>query len=152
VLGLVFLLDLIGDKIVVIDHVLHLAGTVVAPVSGAIVFVAQENLLSDIHPLLAAGAGMALGESAHLLRSAARPVVTASSGGVGNPIVSVIEDVVSAVLTVFAVIVPVLAFLSVVGLVVAVVLLVRRWRRRGGRTTAPAAARRDRRPRGRLST
>ena len=47
VLGLVFLIDLVGDKIAVVDHVLHAAGTVVAPASGAVVFAAQENLLFE---------------------------------------------------------------------------------------------------------
>lgn len=142
VLGVLFLLDLIGDKIVVIDHVLHAFGTVVAPLSGAVVFAAQENLLSHTHPWLAAGAGMVLGESMHLGRSALRPAVTAGTGGVGNPIVSAIEDAFSAVLTLLAVVVPILAFLFLVAMVFFAVRFLRRWRRHrsDARARAPGLA------------
>jgi hypothetical protein len=94
------------------------------------VFAAQENLLSQSHPWLAAIAGMALGETVHLARSAARPAVTAGTGGTGNPVVSLVEDLLAALLTVFAVVLPIVA----IGLLVVVSILVarrvRRWRRR----------------------
>ena len=109
VLGALFVADLIGDKIPAIDSVLHLFGLVVAPASGAIVFAAQENLLSNAHPVLAGGVGLVLGGSVHAARSTIRPAVTATTGGIGNPIVSFVEDAVSLVLTVLAVVVPVLA-------------------------------------------
>jgi hypothetical protein len=136
-LGVVFLIDLIGDKVPVVDSVLHAVGTIVAPVSGAIVFAAQENLLSQSHPWAAAVAGMVLGETVHLARSAIRPAVTAGTGGVGNPIASAIEDAISFVLTVLAVLVPLLAF---VGVVTGAVLVVRRRRRRRGGAAAAAFA------------
>jgi heme exporter protein D len=131
-LAVVFLLDLVGDKVPVIDHVLHAVGTVIAPISGAIVFGAQENLLSQSAPWAAAVAGMVLGESVHLARSGVRPAVTAGTGGVGNPVLSAIEDAAAFVLTVLAVVVPVLAF---VGLVVGVVWVWRRVLRRRRRRT-----------------
>ncbi len=130
VLGVLFLLDLIGDKIAAIDSVLHVFGLVVAPASGAIVFAAQENLLSNSHPVLAGGVGLVLGGSVQVARTALRPAVTATTGGIGNPVVSAIEDAVSGVLTVLAVIVPVLAFLTLAGLVAWAVVVFRRWRSR----------------------
>ena len=136
VLGALLVLDLIGDKIPVIDHVLHAVGVVIAPASGAIVVLAQENLLTHVHPALAALTGMVLGGTIHAGRSAVRPAVTAGTGGVGNPVVSIVEDVCSATLTALAIIVPVLAFGLVIALVVAGVVVFRRWRRR-------RAARRD---------
>jgi len=101
-------------------------------VSGAIVFGAQASLLSNSHPWAAALAGAALGGSVQAARSGFRPAVTATTAGVGNPVVSVIEDVISATLTVLAIVVPVLAFLALVGLVVWASLWWRRWRRRRG--------------------
>lgn len=129
-LAVVFVLDLVGDKVPVVDHVLHAVGTVIAPISGAIVFGAQENLLSQSAPWAAALAGMVLGESVHLARTAVRPAVTAGTGGTGNPVASAIEDLISFVLTVLAVLVPVLAFVGLVTLVVWTWRRVRRWRRR----------------------
>ena len=137
VLAALFLADLVGDKVPMVDHVLHAVGTVIAPVSGAIVFGAQENLLSQSAPWAAAVAGMVLGESVHLARSSVRPAVTAGTGGVGNPVMSAIEDAVSFVLTVLAVLVPVLAFVAVVVVTVVVWRKVRRWRRRRIESTAP---------------
>ena len=139
VLAVLFVLDLVGDKVPVIDHVLHTVGTVIAPISGAIVFGAQENLLSQSAPWAAAVAGMVLGESVHLARSTVRPAVTAGTGGAGNPVMSAIEDVVSFVLTVLAVLVPVLAFVALVVVTIVVWRKVRRWRRRRSVDTAPAA-------------
>lgn len=137
VLAALFVADLVGDKVPVVDHVLHAVGTVIAPVSGAIVFGAQENLLSQSAPWAAAVAGTVLGESVHLARSSVRPAVTAGTGGVGNPVMSAIEDAVSFVLTVLAVLVPVLAFVAVVVVTVVVWRKVRRWRRRRIESTAP---------------
>ncbi|MFM7062696.1 MAG: DUF4126 domain-containing protein [Actinomycetes bacterium] len=136
VLGALLVIDLVGDKVPVVDHVLHVVGMVVAPVSGAVMLLAQENLLSQSHPGLAAAAGVALGGTVHLSRSAVRPVVTAGTAGAGNPVVSAVEDIVSLALTVLAVLVPVLAFVAL--LVGSVVLWrkVRAWRR-------ARAARRD---------
>lgn len=132
VLVVLFLLDLVGDKVPAIDSVLHVVGLVVAPASGAIVLAAQDNLISNSHPALAGTVGLVLAGSVHMARGALRPAVTATTGGMGNPVVSAIEDVVSATITVLAVIVPVLAFLFVVGLAVWAVVLFRRWRSRRG--------------------
>lgn len=141
VLGALFVLDLIGDKVPALDSALHAAGLMVAPVSGAIVFGAQASLLSDSHPWLAALAGAVLGGSVQAARTVTRPAVTATTAGVGNPVVSLIEDVVSAVLTVLAILVPVLAFLLLVGVVVWAVLSWRRWReRRTARLTARSSS------------
>lgn len=130
VLAALFLLDLVGDKVPVVDHVLHVVGLVVAPVSGAIVFAAQAQLLEGSNRWLAAAVGMVLGGTVHLGRSAVRPAVTATTGGVGNPVVSAVEDAVAAVLTVLAILVPVLSFLFLVAVVVWVGRRIRRWRAR----------------------
>ncbi|MEX0767570.1 MAG: DUF4126 domain-containing protein [Microthrixaceae bacterium] len=117
VLGVLFLIDLIGDKIVIIDHVLHVFGLFVAPVSGAIVFSAQAELLSNSHPVLAALAGVILGGTMHAGRSALRPVVSASTGGIGNPVVSFIEDLMAVAVVVLAILVPVISFILLITLV-----------------------------------
>ncbi len=127
VLAVLLVVDLIGDKVPVVDSVLHVVGLVVAPASGAIVFAAQDNLISNSHPLLAGAMGVTLAGSIHAARGAVRPAVTASTAGVGNPVVSAIEDVISAVVTVLAVVVPLLAMFAVIG---AAAWLVVAWRRR----------------------
>jgi hypothetical protein len=130
VLAVLFVVDLVGDKVVVVDHLLHVVGLVVAPVSGGIVASAQAELSGSVPLWLTAtvGAGLALGFQGG--RSALRPAVSAVSGGAGNPVVSVLEDVASFSLVVAAVVVPVLAALGVVVVSAGVVVLVVRRRAR----------------------
>jgi len=108
------LLDFVGDKIPVVDHALHLVGLVVHPIAGAMVSLAAENSASGTHPVLAAVCGLILAGGTHAARAAARPVATVTTAGLGNPVVSLIEDIVSLILAVLAVLLPVLAFVLVV--------------------------------------
>jgi hypothetical protein len=55
-----------------------------------------------------------------------RPASTAATGGLGNPVLSFAEDVVSALLTAIAFVLPLLAVVLLAALVVA---LARGWRR-----------------------
>ena len=128
-LGILTIADFVGDKIPAVDHVLHGIGTVVAPVSGAALFAGQTGLETDIPTLVAALAGGATAEAVHTGRAAVRPASTATTGGAGNPFLSLIEDAGSALLTVAAFVLPVLAALMVIGLLVALVLVWRRLRR-----------------------
>lgn len=70
--------------------------------------------------------------SIHAGRATIRPVSTVGTGGVGNPFVSMLEDIGSAVLTLAAFVVPVLAALGVIALVAVILVAWRRRRRRGG--------------------
>jgi hypothetical protein len=108
------LLDFVGDKIPAVDHALHVAGLVVHPVAGALVSLAANSSAGEMHPVLAAACGLILAGGLHGARAVARPGVTVTTAGVGNPVVSFIEDVVSLALAVLAVLLPVLAFVLVV--------------------------------------
>lgn len=132
VLGLLLVLDLIGDKIPVVDSVLHVVGLGIAPVSGAVLFAAQTDLTSDLNPVVAAVLGAATAGSLQAGRAAVRPFVTASTAGIGNPAVSAAEDGTSLLMTLLAFVLPILAFLLVVavlGLILWLVLRARRWMR-----------------------
>jgi hypothetical protein len=113
----------VGDKIPAVDHVLHSAGTVIAPVSGTVLFTGE----TDASVLLSLIAGGSTAGAVHLARSALRPVSTVTTAGVGNPVLSLLEDSGSALLTLFAFVVPVLAVLAVVAVLVLGLAL---WRRR----------------------
>jgi hypothetical protein len=63
----------------------------------------------------------------HATKTAARPVVTAATGGVGNPIVSLLEDVVATILSILAIVLPIVMAI-LLGIVIA--LLARWWLRR----------------------
>lgn len=130
VLAVLTVADFVGDKIPLVDHVLHLAGTVVAPASGAILFAGQTGIESDVPTLAAVLLGGLTAGSIHAGRSAVRPVSTATTGGLGNPVLSLGEDLGSLALIAVAFVVPLLALLLVLALVVALVSARRRLSRR----------------------
>ena len=85
--------------------------------------------------------GVLIAGGVHSVKATARPVVNATTGGAGAPIVSTLEDILAVVMTALAIFVPVLALITVIALVVATLLLVRRWRRRrAGPSPAQRAA------------
>jgi Domain of unknown function (DUF4126) len=127
-LAVAFAADFVGDKVPVVDHALHAAGTVVHPVAGALVFAASTSVASDLPPVVGLLAGALVSGSLHAGRATVRPMSTASTAGAGNPLLSLGEDVSSAVLTALAVLVPILA---VVLLIAGAYGLYRAWRRLG---------------------
>src|SRR5215213_42511 len=131
VLGVLTVADFVGDKIPAVDHVLHAIGTVVAPASGAALFAGQTGLETDLPTLGAIVLGAGTAESIHAGRATIRPLSTVTTAGIGNPVLSLLEDAGALALTLAAFLVPVLAAVAVVALVVLIVLLWRR-RRRGG--------------------
>ncbi|MFE3025258.1 DUF4126 domain-containing protein [Nocardia tengchongensis] len=129
VIGLIFLIDLVGDKIPAVDSVLHGIGTLVAPVSGAILFTAESSLSSHLSPAVAAVLGAVTAGSVHAGRTVARPFVTGTTAGVGNPVVSTAEDGTSLALTVLALALPVVAFIAILLLLILLGWLAFRTRR-----------------------
>jgi len=111
--------DFVGDKVPVVDHALHLIGTVVAPVAGAVLFTGQTGLETELPTVAAIVLGGAMAGSIHTGRTVLRPVSTATTGGLANPLLSLGEDVGSVLLVLLAFALPILAVLVVVAIVVA---------------------------------
>lgn len=132
VLAVLTIADFVGDKVPAVDSVLHAAGTVIAPVSGAALFTGQTGADTDLPTLAAILLGGSVAASIHAGRATIRPISTVGTAGMANPVLSLIEDAGSLVLTLAAFLVPVLAFLGVIALVVLILVLWRRRRRRGG--------------------
>ena len=77
----------------------------------------------------------------HLLKSAARPVINATTAGFGAPVASTAEDATSVVMSVVAILLPVLVLVFLVGLVVFLFWFLRRRRgRRAARLDLPGEA------------
>ena len=118
--------DFVGDKVPAVDHVLHAGGTVIAPLSGTVLFFGE----TDASLAVSAVAGGSTAGVIHAARAAIRPLSTAATLGVGNPMLSLLEDLGSATLVLFAFVVPVLAVLALVAIAIAGALAWRRRRRR----------------------
>lgn len=131
ILAVLLAADVVGDKVPGVDHVLHVAGAVVHPVAGALLFVGGTGVETGMPAAVAAVLGAATAGTLHGGRAALRPASTATTGGIGNPILSLAEDVASLILTIVAFALPVVALLLVLALVAAVVAAARRIGPRG---------------------
>ncbi len=120
--------EIVGDKVPAVDHALDAIGTPLRPAAGALLAASVLGTVSD--PLTAIVLGTAVGAPSalvpHAAKTALRAVSTATTGGLANPLLSLIEDAVSVVTFVAAVLVPLL----VVGALGLTLLLASRWLRR----------------------
>ncbi len=101
--------EVAGDKIPVVDHVLDSVGTLVRPAAGAL---AAGAVLNSNDPAtgaligLVVGAPLALG--VHGAKATSRGASTVGTFGMANPLVSAIEDVVAIFVLVAAFFIPAL--------------------------------------------
>lgn len=120
-------IEMTVDKIPAVDTLNDLIQTFIRPTAGAILFAANANVVTDIHPFLAVIAGILLAGGVHTAKGVARPVITAGTAGTGNWFVSLVEDVVAFFVSLLSLLLPILAgVLAIIGLV----LLVRGYRHR----------------------
>ena len=112
VIGLLLVLSLIeffADKIPAVNHINDIIQTFIRPAAGAIVFAASADVVTDVHPVLSLALGLLVAGGVHAAKTlAVRPAVTATTAGAGNVPVSIAEDVVSTILSILAVVVPIL--------------------------------------------
>ncbi|HJS18811.1 MAG TPA: DUF4126 domain-containing protein [Anaerolineales bacterium] len=108
-LCILVIIEMLADKVPAVNHLNDVIQTIVRPAAGAIVFAASANVISDLHPALALAAGVLVAGSVHVAKSGAlRPAVTATTGGAGNVPVSIAEDIAATVLSIAAIVLPVL--------------------------------------------
>jgi hypothetical protein len=154
ILAVLTLLEIAVDKVPVIDHFSDAVHTVIRPFSGAIIMAGTQNSLSDISPWLAAGVGAVLALAFHTVKATSRPVVSATTAGIGNPIVSTIEDILAAVMSVLLIAAPIIGIILVVVLALLLVRLmigvVRKVRGRRAGGMVPGSAQTARGGRSRL--
>lgn len=121
-----------GDKVPAIDHALNAVGYVTRPVAGA---VAAGSVFWGVDPAAAAIAGIIVGAPAALAFNAAQTGVrvgsTATTGGLGNPVVSLVEDFLAFMTVFIAFVAPILIPIVLVVLAIVVFRLARRIRDRG---------------------
>jgi hypothetical protein len=120
-----------GDKVPAIDHALNAVGYVTRPVAGAI---AAGSVFWAVDPTAAAIAGVIVGAPAALAFNAAqtgaRVTSTATTGGLGNPVVSFIEDALAFVTVILAFLAPIVVPVVLIVLAILVFRLARRIRER----------------------
>ena len=128
-LAVATVVEILADKIPVLDNALHAVGIVARPVAGA---VAAGSVFAGLDPTTAAIAGIIVGAPTALAFGAAqggtRAASTATTGGLGNPVLSVIEDVLAFLTVLIAFVIPLLVPVVLVLLLWAVWRLFRKVR------------------------
>jgi hypothetical protein len=123
-------IELFVDKIPAVDTVNDLIHTIFRPAAGGILFAAQAGVIGGLDPTVAFILGLLSAGSVHLVKASGRPLVTTFTGGIFNPIVSMVEDIISAVTAVLALIVPLLAAAIMLLLLGVAGWTILRWRER----------------------
>jgi hypothetical protein len=126
-LGVLYSIEFVADKIPAIDHIWDVIHTFIRPVAGAVVALAAAAPGTPKGIVILAGAiagGAAL--TGHFTKASLRAVSTATTGGTANPVLSVIEDVYAVVQTALAVFLPFVCIaFAIVFLTIAIVFLTR---------------------------
>jgi hypothetical protein len=121
-------LEFAGDKVPVVDHVLHVAHFAVKPVAAALLVGSAIPASGAPDPatyaLMGLGALNALGVHAGV--AATRGVSTMTTAGLANPLLSVVEDAVAVAGAVVAIALPVVGAALALFVTLAIVLLARR--------------------------
>jgi len=127
VFGLAVVLELLADKVPVVDHLLDVAETLVKPVAGTVLAAA---VLTELSPLQATVLGFVLGGgvagAVHAGKSKLRILSTATTAGTANPVLSFGEDALAFVGSLTALVLPLLVVAAVAGAGAAAWWLLRR--------------------------
>lgn len=107
-IGLVILLillpiELIADKIPGVDHASDLLHSAIRPAAAAFIMMAMTDERGHFNAVVALLLGLLTGALVHGFKATTRPVITVATGGVGNPLISMVEDVVVVVVAIVAI-------------------------------------------------
>jgi len=122
ILALLLAVEVVADKVPVVDHVNDVVQTVVRPTAGGLAFGAgsgaQTVTVSDpgsfftSHGWVPVAAGVLIALCVHGVKAAARPVVNVSTAGFGAPVASTVEDIGSVLMSVLAILMPILVLVG----------------------------------------
>jgi hypothetical protein len=146
IIAVLLMIELVADKVPVVDHINDVVQTVVRPTAGGLTFGASSSaqtvtvddpaaFFSD-HTWVPILTGVVLALVVHAAKAAVRPVVNATTMGFGTPVVSTLEDGVSLSMSVVAIVLPLLVLAFLIGLATLFWWL---WRRRALRRAVPIA-------------
>ena len=130
-LGLLALLEIVGDKVPGLDSLVQTVQWPLAAAAGAILFASQTSAVSWVTPGLAVVVGLLTAGAVHGTRTAVRPAVTGLTLGLGNTPVSLAEDAYALVLAASSLLAPALGLVLLLALAGAAILALTWTLRRG---------------------
>ncbi len=115
IFGTAVVVELLADKIPVVDHVLDVLQTFVRPIAGLLVMaVSLEGLSPMGATILGLLIGTPIAAGVHAAKSKIRLVSTVSTAGLASPFLSMFEDLLALVGSVLAVVATLVAVLLIV--------------------------------------
>lgn len=113
-LSVAAVVEFLGDKIPAVDHLLDMIELPVKMALSAVLttMIIPEGDLKSIVMMIALVLGQGATVSMHAGKAGLRAVSTAATGGLANPVISLIEEIVVGVGTVLSLVVPVLAVIA----------------------------------------
>lgn len=122
IFSVLLIIEMIVDKVPVLDSLNDLVSTVIRPVAGAALMNATTgSLQNDIDPTILLWFSIITGGvsagSVHGVKAVSRPLITGSTGGTGNWAVSIVEDIISFSVSIFAILLPFIMIFIVVSIV-----------------------------------
>ncbi len=139
ILLLLLTVELIADKVPRVDHFNDLIQSAIRPAAGAVMFMAVVHPDDNVHPLVAMVLGLVTAGAVHWYKTIARPHITSATGGIGNPIVSLIEDALCGAIAIVALLVPVIGVVAAVAAFAVLRLAYQRFQRPQVARSQPAA-------------
>jgi len=112
-LVILLIIEVVVDKVPGADHINDVIQTFIRPAAGAVLFAANVGIVKDASPVIALIVGLLLAFGVHATKAAARPIVNATTLGIGAPVISVAEDLTSVIASILAIYAPVLLVLFV---------------------------------------
>jgi uncharacterized membrane protein len=129
VVAVLYLIEFVADKVPTVDHVWDVIHTLIRPAAGALVaWAAVSDRIPHGAVILAAviAGGAALGS--HATKATLRGASTLTTAGLGNPVLSLLEDAFAFVNAVVAIFLPWLVILTIFAISMVFLLVYRRVR------------------------
>lgn len=112
--GTASVVEIVADKVPAVDHLLDLLQTVLSPIAGALAtFAALSGWPAPFAVALAIIVGAPVAGGLHAISALTRVKSSATTGGAGNPFLSIVEDAFAALTIVVAFLAPLLALLAI---------------------------------------
>ncbi len=134
VFGVAVVLEVLADKVPALDHLLDIVQTAVRPLAGALVVAASFSPLGALPAgIFGLIAGTPVAGAVHLGKSKIRALSTLGTGGLGSPVLSVVEDAATFIGSTLALVVAIVAFVLILIGAFVTFRIVRSFLRRVGR-------------------
>ncbi len=131
VLGVLYAIEFFADKVPAIDHAWDVIHTFIRPAAGALVGWAATSHdvpkgVVIIASIIAGGAAL----TTHTAKASLRMASTATTAGLGNPVLSILEDVFAFVNAILAILLPWIVLVMIVLATVTFIAVSNRYRKR----------------------